>query len=1371
MLKLIGGRPDAMNDSSKQAAGQPLGMPSILDKELDDRSGDAFGHQDFAIALRDLIEARTNKPPFSIGLLGPWGTGKSSIKALYRRDLESDKAGAVGKRRDDRIHVITFNAWRFGGEQDLKRSLLREAFKQLGGDEAALRRELFEQVNKVTRERRSFKDWFGESFAQLIGSTVILLLLFFAAVVIACVFVSATGLRDQYSIGMVFVAAVVLTGWFGKTLVDLRVRSPAWFLPQTSVSLPATSAEEYERLLLDQIAEFRRDAGQKCERLVVFVDDLDRLSAPEMVMGLDAIRTFLELPLNTSENGFGVVFVISCDEDKIAEAIKRRSGLGSPDLPGAVFSRGDARRYLDRLFQYRLEIPQFPKRDMRDFARKKLEGIGSVASDLNRLSVSLEDVIDRLIHVDVQSPRNAIQLLNAFIQSWWIGGLRERNGVGSSAPGALHEGAVTNHPLSLAALCVLRVDFPDFYDVVQSRPEIIQEFCKVIFGGQSPSELAPQARELLRDFLLADKDGALTGEVRADHRKLRRYLSSLGDLRWPVVLQPLLRLAEDPITRKFGDRAATIFGSLVSGDVSGVLEAFGRSLDDKPLADEDVVLLAGFGEALPQETETRRTNAARVLAALIDRIPQERRRRILSPLIRQMAALKTVRMNIQPERARQIVKGASAEDRRDVAEKFVGDLLNSEPLDWRLPTGGEPNLDEAVSAVRDSVELALEVRESNGLPNGADDMLRRWLLKREIRLRNESRTLPFADLEGWVVKHSGILSEYLASDYSDQAVGEFERAKTAPTFTATVLPNISSIFEGTAALGEDERDVLWSQLARLVGVQPQAAAEAACGDAARYSRLAAPGKRRAFLIAFAARLCKEIEDGENWPLDGAQGATRFNDLGAEWRADIDAKTATELEKLVLLWAKDASREQFALRTLDVLKGQEKDSWDRIISALSQLELSARLEGVSSYLGSSFGAIERAGQNQLVAKMDALINTNGSDKTSVEGYDTLVKSMPEAAWSEAPLKDHLVRLLNRINAMHNNPIYLSQLLPIAAGIFKFTVDGKVGQSLTQLLVNAVGTPNAYIAVHRSLKGGWPERSENIGNYRPEDIITRACQFIREQPGNAGVGDVYESVCDIAQRGLSGAESNQGIADITPIVWRMAPGIVTALSGFVASMLTPANVAEILTGAQAQNLESGDLSGFLAAISNAFDKDKRHDAAKRVLASAPVLLLERPDGAFEWWVSAGTKCDPGFVIDLLADDGLNDEQRNRVLARIDDSALAGAHASVEALLKDTTRPKTRSALVGRLTQVIQACPSDSARSGLAGHMSVSLPSLSGDELHSVAQNIGDLGGISALERDDATLDMLDSNQFDVLVKVFPTSRRIRDAVKRARTPERS
>ena len=130
-------------------------MWSILDRELSDQSKDAFGHQHYADALGILIEAEHHLPPFSIGLLGSLGTGKSTIKELYLAALKNEQAGARGKRRKDRIHAITFNAWRYGGDEDIKRALLRHAFIELGGDDVALRRELYQQVNRTSQTRRS----------------------------------------------------------------------------------------------------------------------------------------------------------------------------------------------------------------------------------------------------------------------------------------------------------------------------------------------------------------------------------------------------------------------------------------------------------------------------------------------------------------------------------------------------------------------------------------------------------------------------------------------------------------------------------------------------------------------------------------------------------------------------------------------------------------------------------------------------------------------------------------------------------------------------------------------------------------------------------------------------------------------------------------------------------------------------------------------------------------------------------------------------------------------------------------------------------------------------------------------------------------
>ena len=84
-----------MSETARQTSQHA--MQSVLDREISDQSKDAFGHQHFAGVLGNLIEAEHHLPPFSIGLLGSWGTGKSTIKELYLAALKNDPAGARGK--------------------------------------------------------------------------------------------------------------------------------------------------------------------------------------------------------------------------------------------------------------------------------------------------------------------------------------------------------------------------------------------------------------------------------------------------------------------------------------------------------------------------------------------------------------------------------------------------------------------------------------------------------------------------------------------------------------------------------------------------------------------------------------------------------------------------------------------------------------------------------------------------------------------------------------------------------------------------------------------------------------------------------------------------------------------------------------------------------------------------------------------------------------------------------------------------------------------------------------------------------------------------------------------------------------------------
>ena len=1353
-----------MTKSASLADDRNIGMPSVLDRELSDKAKDAFGHQQYAEALKDLIESPSNEPPFSIGLLGPWGTGKSTIKEFYRRGLEADKSGSPGHRRPDRVRAITFNAWRFGGEQDLKRSLLREAFRQLGGDEAALLSELFEQINKVVPKKRPLKDWAGEAFGQILGSAVLFLLIFLATLIASFSLIHLSGMTDRYTLIAMVLGAVLAAGWLGKHVVDLRVRTPATYLPQTTISFPATSAEQYESLLTEQIEKFRTQEGANCERLVIFVDDLDRLSAPEMVAGLDAIRTFLELPFNATKNGFGVVFVISCDEAKIAEALHRGRGpKGSADLLGSVFSRTDARRYLDRLFQFRLEIPLFPKQDMRQFALGRLSDAESVVADLKARDVSLETVIDRLIHVDVQSPRQAIQLLNAFIQSWWIAMQRERRGAGSSAHGALHEGAVTDHPLSLAAMCVLRVDFPDFYESVQHRPEFLHEFRSVVFGTDDAQFQPHVAQDMMSTFLAKGDDGNLTSEVQPEYRKLRQYLASVQDLRWAKRLQPLLRLAEDPVTRRYGDRAAAIRDALVSGDVQGVLEGFRRDLDKRELSQDDATLLGDLTDTLPQETAARRINTCRVLAGLVDRIPEDSRRRLLTPLVRQMVDLRPVRMNVGPRAALRIVQQALPVDRQEVADQFISDLLHGDEIEWTNASGGSPNLDEATTLVRDTLDLALRVRGNDGLSDSADSRLRDWLLTRNVRVGGQNQTLPFSEFESLVSEHADHLLAYLGADYSDQAISAFQSDIDSIASTDATLSRLGSVFEQLAQKGQEERANLWSQLTRLVSVPSIEASDSAWRTAARHRDLADAAQARHFLSAFAKRLVENFQDPDTLELDRSERGPEFNALLTQWGDYLEHETGIAIVPLLSVWALSDGFTDLSAPGINLLLARIKPAWDESIGGLLQSNVAEMPPKTCFYIGQHAPSLTDEHTAALIGQLDAIINRDAPEQDAAANYHEYVRSIPRESWSVRPWSDHLERLFARTEQMmYGNAGFLTALFPSVIHLFHAAPDGRTAQLITQTFANAAGAPDAYVVLHASITGRWPSIDGQIGDYDPDDIVQQACQFIEQYPATRDVGDVLGSLIDLSERRVASDAIDNRIASVMPIVWRVDHRRLTANAHYVSKALEPSHTADILNGDQPSELGQGDLAALLKLIVDRYDADACFEVLEAILDQQPRTLFDTPDGALDEWLAATGHTSDVIAGRALRDDSLNDEQRRRVAAKVSNAFwVTGGMRCIETVLRRADAPNTRASVLERLPDISTQPLSAEEKAEFSSRLIASLPSLSGDQLANVAHVVQTLGGKGALESADGVLDELDDNQRHTLQTVFPGSKFLADA----------
>src|SRR5665213_2827126 len=125
----------------------------------------------------------------------------------------------------------------------------------------------------------------------------------------------------------------------------------------TELTPRAEVADEFERVF----ALLVKIDGK---RLVVAVDDVDRLAPERVLETLHVIHSFQRACQEPHP-----IFIVSCDERIVRDAIaEARPGLSARanDLEAA------ATAYLDRMFLQRQYVPPHPARDMRGFARDLL---------------------------------------------------------------------------------------------------------------------------------------------------------------------------------------------------------------------------------------------------------------------------------------------------------------------------------------------------------------------------------------------------------------------------------------------------------------------------------------------------------------------------------------------------------------------------------------------------------------------------------------------------------------------------------------------------------------------------------------------------------------------------------------------------------------------------------------------------------------------------------------------------------------------------------------------------------------------------------------------------------------------------------------
>jgi hypothetical protein len=329
------------------------------DKPLEDPKQDLLGTDPYARQLAQFV-ARV-KPPFTIGIRGKWGSGKTTFVQFVKWYLEH----SAPVPPDAAIRFIEFPAWPHRTSDELWRGLIYTIAKALYGDRS--------DPNEKARNEKPAQSGLFPWLTEFLSTDLLVfrkpspppdpdedywdLLSQLDKAPFGSISKSPESLQfdRQEAVLAGIKTALAAMGSISPLLAGIRglLGSSADVNPAALVQRTATPTVG-ERL--KSIDDFKRAFATLFEkkacnqRVVVFVDDLDRCLPDTALELLEAIKIFL--------GEVKCIFLIAADEDLIGQALtlRLRELYGKTELsPQQVADRGS--EYLEKIIQLRIPVP------------------------------------------------------------------------------------------------------------------------------------------------------------------------------------------------------------------------------------------------------------------------------------------------------------------------------------------------------------------------------------------------------------------------------------------------------------------------------------------------------------------------------------------------------------------------------------------------------------------------------------------------------------------------------------------------------------------------------------------------------------------------------------------------------------------------------------------------------------------------------------------------------------------------------------------------------------------------------------------------------------------------------------------------------
>ena len=268
--------------------------------------------------LVDSLEVVLTEPrllPVTVGVLGDWGSGKSSLLGMVAQRLSP-----VAEAATSPYVVVSFSPWRYEAYEDVKAALMDAVLTKVS-----------ERVPVGDAEKSGVLRRLRAMVARMMAGPAA------AARVLAPAVGRAVAMHEQLSpeVGAAVGSALVAGAEAVASQADADRKEEQG--PPTVFESVANFRAEFERLV-EGLADV--------EAVIVLIDDLDRCLDDTIVDVFEAIRLFLQVS--------STAFVIAANRDIVQAAVERR-------YPPA--REGDAslgRDYLEKVIQIGLQFPRWP---------------------------------------------------------------------------------------------------------------------------------------------------------------------------------------------------------------------------------------------------------------------------------------------------------------------------------------------------------------------------------------------------------------------------------------------------------------------------------------------------------------------------------------------------------------------------------------------------------------------------------------------------------------------------------------------------------------------------------------------------------------------------------------------------------------------------------------------------------------------------------------------------------------------------------------------------------------------------------------------------------------------------------------------------